>query len=233
MKTLVGIRPTGRLHIGHYFSVIEPALRKNANVLVAEYHAPDRLVDLESFINQLKEWKLKIVLQRKVFKAELYFELLELAKIGELERMPQYKSSNNKNMHLLTYPVLMAQDVGGYDEVIVGEDQKPHLEYAKVLLKRHNKMYDMDIVIPKAEYSGYKIMSLTDSSKKMSKSEPKGCLFLHNPKVMHAVTDLEGTLNLANIYKRLIGKIWDVKKNAEQKKELEEAVRKLTANDGD
>lgn len=52
MKTLVGIRPTGRLHIGHYFSVIKPALKENADVLVARYHAPSG--DWKKLVNDLK-----------------------------------------------------------------------------------------------------------------------------------------------------------------------------------
>jgi len=40
MRTLVGIRPSGKLHIGHYFSVIKPAIEESVDVLVARYHAP-------------------------------------------------------------------------------------------------------------------------------------------------------------------------------------------------
>ena len=45
MKKLCGIRPTGNLHIGHYFAVVEPALN-GADVLIATYHAPQEAIDI-------------------------------------------------------------------------------------------------------------------------------------------------------------------------------------------
>src|SRR5438045_1352411 len=124
---LCGLRPTGRFHLGHYFSVIKPAL-EGADVLIANYHAPQK-TNLEQTIQTLRRFGIKnLKLQNEVFDAKFYFELLSLAMMGELERMTQYKSSNQWTAQLLTYPILMTHDVAGYDQILVGEDQKQHLE---------------------------------------------------------------------------------------------------------
>ncbi len=217
-KIIVGIRPTGRLHLGHYFSVIKPALEEDADVLIARYHAP-----MESFgelVEQLEKFNIKLKMQE--LDCALYFNLLSVARDGELSRMTQFGSADhNPSAHLYVYPVLMAHDLFRYDRVIVGEDQKQHVEYANVLFKRFggHKI--------KGDYRGGRVMSLTDPTKKMSKSDPKGCIFLDNPQLKHAVTTPEGIKNLASIYKRLTGEGWNASKNEEMKEKLEEAVRKL------
>lgn len=195
MKTIVGIRPTGHLHIGHYFSVIKPAIEENADVLVARYHAPEG--DWVQLTKELKRFKLRVRLQEfDSVDIDNYFKLLSASKMGELERMIQYKSAKVKTPHLLIYPVLMANDLVGYDKVIVGNDQKQHVEYANKLFRR--------VGFPQIEgdYRGGRIMSLTDPTKKMSKSDPKGCLFLDDDfakKLKKAVTTPEGIKNLEYI----------------------------------
>lgn len=52
MKKLCGLRPTGKLHIGHYFAVIEPAMH-GADVLIATYHAPTEVTDVNSTLVRL------------------------------------------------------------------------------------------------------------------------------------------------------------------------------------
>lgn len=204
-KVLCGVRPTGKMHLGHYFSVIKPALENNATVLIATYHANNEESDC---LDALISFGVKhIIMQEDVFNANLYFNLLQRASMGDLQRMTQYKSSDHKTPHLLVYPVLMAHDIAGYDEVVVGEDQMQHLEFSRTLLKK------VGMKCPKAIFSGGRIMSLTDSSKKMSKSEPKGCLFLSDApdeirkKIRKAVTDPRGRENLIFIFKSLGGDI--------------------------
>ena len=195
-KTIVGIRPTGKLHLGHYFSVIKPALEENADVLIARYHAPEK--DWRPLYNDPHLFGMWVILQR--LDADLYFKLLNVSRFGELSRMTQFKSQK-PTPHLFMYPVLMAHDLVGYDRVIVGEDQRQHVEYANVLFKR--------LGLPKieAKFTG-RIMSLNDPTKKMSKSNPKGCLFLDDPdiekKIMKAVTTPEGRANLEFLYKEFV-----------------------------
>lgn len=212
MKTLVGIRPTGQLHIGHYFSVIKPALEENATVLIARYHAPEG--DAQELFGELEQHGIKrIALQQ--LDADLYFRLMSFARDGELRRMTQFKSKE-KTALMYSYPVLMAHDVYGYDRVIVGDDQKQHLEYAKVLLHRAG------LSSPLGDYRGGRVMDLLDPTKKMSKSDPKGCLFLkddYEKKLSKAVTTEEGVKNLAYIASQF-GLTWDATNNKESKKRL-------------
>lgn len=212
MKSLCGLRPTGQLHIGHYFACIQPALA-GADVLLANYHAP---VDGESNEAQVTCTLLRfgvrsIVRQDAVFNAKLYFRLLAVTYPGELERMTQYRSSEEKTAHLFVYPVLMVHDVAGYDEVVVGEDQTQHLNFARDLLARYNKRFDDRLTIPVAKPTAGRVMSLTDPTKKMSKSDPQGCLFLDDVpevvarKIRKAVADETGRANLYELYQRLGG----------------------------
>jgi tryptophanyl-tRNA synthetase len=149
--------------------------------------------------------------QEKIFDARLYFRLLALTYPGELNRMTQYRSSEEKTAHLFAYPVLMVHDVTGYDEVIVGEDQSQHLNFARDLLARYNKTFGENVKIPTANSSAGRVMSLTDPSKKMSKSEPLGCLFLDDEpdevarKIRKAVADDAGRANLYGLYQQLGG----------------------------
>lgn len=220
MKTLCGIRPTGRLHIGHYFSVIKPGI-DGADVLIADYHGNPELGD--DMEKRLFGYGVRTIRQKERFSPALYFRLVEASRIGELERMTQYKSAKIKTPQLLMYPALMAHDIVGYDRVIVGEDQRQHLEYAKVLLTR------IGLKCPIGVFDGGKIMSLTDPTKKMSKSEPEGCLFLDEDptkKIMGAVTTPEGIKNLKEIARRL-GVEYNESKNEASKRLLVQALSNL------
>ena len=230
MKNLCGIRPTGKLHIGHYFSVIKPARENDCEILIATFHAPSE--DAKAFFNELVQYAsvFRIIFQEDVFDARLYFRLLELAPIGELSLMTQYKSGK-RNAHLLTYPVLMAHDVAGYDNVYVGEDQRQHLEFARRLLRKYNAAQDNDIVgIPNAQIVGGRVMSLTDPTKKMSKSEPNGCLFLSDApdvkrkKIRRAVMNEAGEKNIRFLFNEFVGGEYPTGNNAKAKDMLSDAL---------
>ena len=128
--------------------------------------------------------------------------------IGELERMTQFKDKKQKQTAgvtagLLTYPPLMAADILLYDADIVpvGEDQKQHLEITRNLAERFNNKYGETFKVPEPYITkvGAKIMSLTDPTKKMSKSDPnpKSYILLLDDinvakkKIKSAVTDSE------------------------------------------
>lgn len=214
---ITGVRPTGRMHVGHYFSVIKPALTiPHLRVLLAEYHAPQAerhaankmLTTMERMGVPMNQ----VVFQSEEFDGDLYFQLLSIARVGELGRMTQYMTAGDDNdAHLLVYPVLMVHDVFGYDEVYVGEDQEQHINYARDLIERHNRVFKGDVVLPKAVTIGGRVMSLSDPTKKMSKSEPEGCLFLDDTpdairkKIKKAVTTDEGRQNLIDLFQNLGG----------------------------
>ena len=110
---------------------------------------------------------------------------------GELSRMTQFKDksakhADNINAGLFTYPVLMAGDILLYqaDAVPVGIDQKQHLELARNIAERFNNLYGKTFTVPEpyipSAQGGAKIMSLTDPTKKMSKSDenPRSCVLI-------------------------------------------------------
>lgn len=172
----------------------------------------------------------------------LFFIFNCLSSLGELNRMTQYKDKalklskqQNKTEKiptgLLTYPLLMAADIIIMNAhlVIVGSDQKQHLELTKILVERLNKILGKDhsfnipeTFIPKV---GAKICDLTNPIIKMSKTSDnkKGVIFLNDPievsikKIKTAVTDSlnkikydpinqPGISNLINIYSLLTNK---------------------------
>src|SRR5690349_5341853 len=165
--------------------------------------------------------------------AELAWVLNGVARMSELERMTQYKDKarkqqENVSVGLFDYPVLMAADILLYqtDLVPVGDDQKQHLELTRDLAIRFNRDYGEtfrvpDPYIPKA---GARIMSLSDPTKKMSKSDddPNGCVLLMDDadtvqrKFKRAVTDSGTEIrfdesrpainNLLEIYHLITGK---------------------------
>ncbi len=100
---------------------------------------------------------------------------------GELSRMTQFKDKSQKhadniNAGLFTYPVLMAADIllYGTDLVPVGIDQKQHLELARNIAIRFNHLMGDTFTVPEGYIAkdGMKIMSLSEPSAKMSKSDP-------------------------------------------------------------
>ena len=134
-------------------------------------------------------------------------------------------NENAIGLGLFAYPVLMCGDILLYnaDIVPVGEDQKQHVELCRDLVHRFNNRYNKEVfkmpepIIPKV---GARIMSLSDPTRKMSKSDPKGDIFLKDDlnvvrkKIMSAVTDLgsdiyydpenkPGISNLIQIYASL------------------------------
>jgi tyrosyl-tRNA synthetase len=202
---------------------------EGATVLIANYHAPEER-DTEAIYSLLRRFGVQDVrIQKDVFNAELYFQLLNIANMGELERMTQYKSSANRTAQLLTYPVLMAHDVAGFDEVFVGEDQRQHLEYARKILNRYCHQYDKEIKIPVERIVVGRIKDLRSPEKKMSKSEPQGCLFLDDSadairaKLKKATMDEAGKENLVFLYQEFVGS--DIpESNQRLKEELAQAV---------
>jgi tryptophanyl-tRNA synthetase len=140
--------------------------------------------------------------------------------MGEASRMTQYKDKSEKQgesipLSLFTYPVLQAADILLYDaEIIpVGEDQRQHVELCRDIAQRFNHKHGKELFTPPLEWSkqleftgkekGEKIMSLSNPTKKMSKSDENksGLILLTDTpeiatkKIMSAETDLVGVVN--------------------------------------
>lgn len=200
-------------------------------MLIANYHAP-REAKVEQAIEILQKFGVKnIVKQAEVFNPELFFRLMDIAPIGELGRMTQFKSADIKDQtaHLMMYPVLMVHDVAGYSEVMVGEDQQQHLQFARLLLKKYNRIFGAELKIPREKIVVGRIKDLRFSENKMSKSSPKGCLFLDDSpdtireKLRKAVADEKGYENLCYLY-RFFVESEVPKSNLTLKEQLAEAL---------
>ncbi len=165
--------------------------------------------------------------------AELGWVLDCYTQFGELSRMTQFKDksakhADNINAGLFTYPALMAADIllYGTDLVPVGVDQKQHIELARNVAERFNGIYGDTFKIPEGfiPKTGAKIMSLSDPTRKMSKSDENanGYVAILDKKddiirkFKRAVTDSDtvvrfadgkdGINNLMNIYACFTGK---------------------------
>lgn len=164
--------------------------------------------------------------------AELSWILNCYTQFGELSRMTQFKDKSQKNADnitagLFTYPVLMAADILLYqaDLVPVGQDQKQHVELCRDVAQRFNSVFSDTFTLPTPfiPKMGARVMSLSDPTNKMSKSDPDGCVFLMDEpniimkKFKRAVTDSEmavrfdkdakaGISNLLTIYCAATGK---------------------------
>ncbi len=245
-----GAQPTGELHIGNYLGAL-----RNWVALQDQYECFYCIVNLHAITmpqdpQALKQKTLdlakiylaagvdpdksKIFIQSDVPEhAELAWTLNCIARMGELERMTQFKDKGRGNAErasvgLFTYPVLMASDILLYqtDLVPVGKDQKQHLELARDLAERFNRDFGETFVVPEPYIPpvGASIMSLKDPEKKMSKSDEDingSILLLDEPdtivrKIKKAVTDSGTEItfnenrpainNLLTIYHLLTGK---------------------------
>ena len=221
-RILTGIKPTGQLTLGNYIAVLKNLKnqmdRGECFIFIADLHAltlpiePDVLrqnsIDLAAFYLAagLDPNRSALFLQSSVSAhAELNAIMQNYLYMGELSRMTQFKDKSAKmkesaiGLGLFAYPVLMACDIVLYDATIVpvGEDQVQHVELTRDLVNRFNNRYGDILTMPKAELRkvGKRIMSLSDPTVKMSKSDPKGDIFLKDDlavirkKIMSAVTD--------------------------------------------
>lgn len=209
-KYLIGIQPTGKLHIGNYLGCIKKALELQAEgneviFLIANYHAETNGLILPTQLKiELKKLGAKNIVEQHKEHLKLFWTLLCKTKMSDLERMTQYKDKKEKlpNVGLFTYPVLMAADIIllNSDYVIVGEDQLQHLELTNTLAKRMGIQKEYKYVLSETP----RIMSLVDPTKKMSKSlGDKHVLYLfdenYEEKLKKAVTTPEGIKNLQKI----------------------------------
>lgn len=224
-RMLSGIKPTGKLTLGNYIGAIRNFLKYQDEyemfVFIANLHSitvPQDKLELKKNTYDLAALylacgldpeKTTLFLQTDVPEhANLGFVMTCHTYMGELNRMTQYKDKVQKledqsiGVGLFTYPTLMAADILLYDPqyIPVGHDQKQHVELTRDLANRFNNRHGETFVVPQplVAKTGARIMSLSNPTKKMSKSDDptdKGCIYLlDDPKVarkkiMSAVTD--------------------------------------------
>lgn len=230
-RMLSGIKPSGiSPTLGNYIGAIREFVKYQEDyelfVFIADLHAltiRNNLNSLQESIENLLAIYVAAGLDPQktcIFRQsdvpahnQLEWLLTCHTEISELTKMPQYKNFLEKNKKssavpagMLLYPSLMNADILLYDAdyVPVGEDQKPHIDLTRDIAERFNKYYGTDCfhlpsaIIPK---QGAKIMSLSDPTKKMSKSESdKGTIYLLDDlntvrqKIKKAVTDNESRI---------------------------------------
>ena len=233
-RSLSGIKPTGNLTLGNYIGALKNFKKFQDDyenfIFIADLHAltlPIDPVELRNNTKDIVAFYIAAGLDPEKTTIFLQSDVSAHSEINSILQNYLYMGENENaiGLGLFAYPVLMCGDILLYnaDIVPVGEDQKQHVELCRDLVHRFNNRYNKEVfkmpepIIPKV---GARIMSLSDPTRKMSKSDPKGDIFLKDDlnvvrkKIMSAVTDLgsdiyydpenkPGISNLIQIYASL------------------------------
>ena len=203
-RVVSGIKPTGNLHLGNYLGAVKQWVAQQDAIQAEGGETLYFIADLHG----LTEWIAPADLRANTIEmtatlvaagidpdrsilfnqarvpahSEMAWLLNNVARVGWLNRMTQFKDKAGKNREgasvgLYDYPVLMAADVLLYNttHVPVGEDQKQHLELARDIATKFNGDYATDLFTlpePLVSAAAPRIMSLRDAASKMSKSNP-------------------------------------------------------------
>ncbi len=203
-RVVSGIKPTGNLHLGNYLGAVKQWVAMQDAIqaeggetlyFIADLHGLTEFIPPADLRAQTIEMTATLVAAgidpdrsilfnqaRVPSHSELAWLLNNVARVGWLNRMTQFKDKAGKNREgasvgLYDYPVLMAADVLLYNatHVPVGDDQKQHLELARDIATKFNTDYATDLFTlpqPLVSAAAPRIMSLRDASAKMSKSNP-------------------------------------------------------------
>jgi tryptophanyl-tRNA synthetase len=193
-RVFSGARPTGRQHLGNYLGAVRNyvALQDEYDCVycVVDLHALTTLTDTEYLKEHTYEMVLDwlaagmdpqdtiIFVQSHVPQVtELHTILSMVTPMGWLSRLPTFKEKvrqqpDNVNYGLLGYPVLMAADITLYkaDAVPVGDDQAPHLEFTREIVRRFNYHFGETLIEPEMKLTDVPRVLGTDGVNKMSKS---------------------------------------------------------------
>ncbi|MFN3974921.1 MAG: tryptophan--tRNA ligase [Dehalococcoidia bacterium] len=220
-----GMRPTGRLHIGNYLGALKNwvALQDEYECIycVVDVHAlttmkPQETRELPSLIREMVlDWlaagldphRSILFVQSHVPEVMTLHTLLSMVTpLGWLLRVPTFKekvrqmeeTEESVNYGLVGYPVLMTADIILYksDTVPVGEDQLPHLELAREIVRRFNHLFGPTFPEPQAKLTETPLVLGLDGKQKMSKSLDNHIELAATPqetrtRVLRAFTDPE------------------------------------------
>ena len=195
-RVFSGARPTGRQHIGNYLGAIQNYVSLQAEYecvyCIVDLHALTTLQGIEGVKNlqqnvreMILDWlaagldpkKSILFVQSEVPEVtELHTLLSMTTPLGWLMRVPTFKDKvkmqpDNVNYGLLGYPVLMTSDIVLYkaEVVPVGEDQLPHLEVAREIVRRFNSLYGDTFPEPQPKMTSAPLILGLDGVQKMSK----------------------------------------------------------------
>ncbi|WP_454280010.1 tryptophan--tRNA ligase [Sphingomonas sp. Marseille-Q8236] len=204
MRVVSGIKPTGNLHLGNYLGAVKQWVAMQDDIqsqggetmyFIADLHGLTEWIAPADMAANTIEMTATLIAagidpERSILfnqtrvpqHSELGWLLNNVARVGWLNRMTQFKDKAGKNREgasvgLYDYPVLMAADVLLYNatHVPVGEDQKQHLELARDIATKFNNDYEREVFTlpqPLISKAAPRIMSLRDGASKMSKSNP-------------------------------------------------------------
>jgi tryptophanyl-tRNA synthetase len=193
VRTLTGIQPSGRLHVGNYFGAMRPAIeaqtRGECFFFIADYHSMTSLLDPA----ERRRITLEVALdwlacgldpEKSVFwrqsdvpeVTELSWIIGSITPMGLLERAHSFKDKIahgiSPNFGLFAYPVLMAADILLFDTTVVpvGRDQKQHLEITRDIAIKFNQTYGDTLVVPEPDIRDDAAVVPGTDGQKMSKS---------------------------------------------------------------
>jgi len=220
-RILSGMRPTGKLHIGHYTGALENWVKLQDEYesyhLIADYHVLTTNLDSSNIYNDtidmVTDWlavgldpnKVKMFRQSQIKEhTELFLIFSMLITANRLERNPSLKDQvRDLNIQQiiyghLGYPVLQAADILIYKGAVVpvGEDQVPHVEITREIARRFNNQYGDVFPEPEPLLTVFSRLAGLDGEAKMSKSLGNTILLSDEPdavkqKLRKAVTDIK------------------------------------------
>ena len=193
MRILSGIQPSGRLHVGNFFGMMQPSIRLQeegeAFYFIADYHSLTTVQDPKALKENVSNVAIDFLAcgldpNKAVFfkqsdvpeVTELSWLLSTVTPMGFLNRCHSYKDKTERGLEathgLFAYPVLMAADILIYDSnvVPVGDDQKQHLEVTRDIATKFNNLYGDVFVIPEPKIRKDKARVPGLDGQKMSKS---------------------------------------------------------------
>jgi tryptophanyl-tRNA synthetase len=210
-RILSGMRPTGKLHIGHYVGALENWVhlqnKYESYHLIADYHVLTTDLNTANIysdtIDMLIDWLaagldpvMSPMFRQSQIKehTELYLIFSMLITANRLERNPTVKEQA-RALHIeqiiyghLGYPVLQAADILLYkgDAVPVGDDQVPHIEITREIARRFNNQYGEVFPEPEVLLTKFSRLPGLDGAAKMSKSLGNTILLSDEPEIVKA-----------------------------------------------
>jgi tryptophanyl-tRNA synthetase len=193
-RVFSGTRPTGKLHLGNYLGAIQNYVKLQDEYecvyCIVDWHALTTLTDTSHLQNNVYEMALDwlaagidpersiVFVQSHVPEVtELHLLLSMVTPLSWLLRVPTFKEKakqqpDNVNYGLVGYPVLQTADIILYkaEVVPVGEDQLPHLELAREIVRRFNSLLGPTFLEPVAKLTSFPMVVGLDGKDKMSKS---------------------------------------------------------------
>ena len=248
-RILSGAQPSGQLHIGNYFGMIDRMVSFQSNTdlfcFVANYHSLTSISNKDKLEKNTKEAFVDLLalgidpikstfwIQSHVPEVtELAWILSNFSSVGLMQRSTSYKDKISNglkpNMGLFSYPILMASDILLFnsDIVPVGKDQKQHLEMTRDIAIKFNNIFGDIFTIPEIEIDNNNDIVVGIDDQKMSKSYNNTIPIFGdhdsiNNQVMNIVTDSAGLNDIKDTNTPLF-KIYSLFLDNESKKELHE-----------